>query len=31
VFVRVPARITGASRPHGVELDLTGLDAALAE
>ena len=30
-FLRVPARITGATRPHGVELDLTGLDAALGE
>jgi hypothetical protein len=29
VFLRVPARITGATRPHGVELDLTGLDAAI--
>ena len=29
-FLRVPARITGESRPHGVELDLTGLDATLA-
>jgi len=26
-FARVPAIITGASRPHGVELDLSGLDA----
>ena len=29
VYLRVPARITGEARPHGVELDLTGLDAAL--
>lgn len=29
-FVRVPAIITGASRPHKVELDLSGLEA-LAE
>lgn len=28
-FLRVPARITGESRPHGVELDFTGLDATL--
>ncbi|WP_353828889.1 hypothetical protein [Agromyces sp. SYSU T0242] len=28
-YARVPARITGASRPHGVELDLSGLAAAL--
>ena len=26
-YVRVPARITGDSRPHGVELDLGGLEA----
>lgn len=26
-YVRVPAIITGASRPHGVELDLSGLEA----
>jgi hypothetical protein len=29
-YVRVPAIITGASRPHAVELDLSGLEA-LAE
>ncbi|MFF2273125.1 hypothetical protein ACFVTX_12665 [Agromyces sp. NPDC058136] len=26
-YVRVPARITGDARPHGVELDLGGLEA----
>ncbi|WP_448809581.1 hypothetical protein [Agromyces bauzanensis] len=26
-YVRVPAIVTGASRPHGVELDLSGLEA----
>ncbi|GAA1775484.1 hypothetical protein [Agromyces lapidis] len=26
-YVRVPARITGDSRPHGVELDLGGLES----
>jgi hypothetical protein len=25
-YVRVPAIVTGASRPYGVELDLSGLD-----
>lgn len=25
-YVRVPALVTGASRPHGVELDLSGLE-----
>ncbi|MFF2370304.1 hypothetical protein [Agromyces sp. NPDC058110] len=29
-FVRVPARITGDSRPHGVDLDASGLAEALA-
>jgi hypothetical protein len=26
-FVRVPAIIVGASRPYGIDLDLSGLDA----
>lgn len=30
-FVRVPARIEGASRPFRVDLDLSGLPAALGE
>lgn len=28
-YVRVPARITGAARPFGVELDLSGLEQAV--
>jgi hypothetical protein len=31
VFVRVPAHITGAARPFGVDLDMSGLDGALQE
>jgi len=27
IFVRVPAIIVGASRPYGIDLDLSGLDA----
>jgi hypothetical protein len=29
-FVRVPALITGAARPYGVDLDLSGLDDGVA-
>ncbi|WP_344374742.1 hypothetical protein [Agromyces tropicus] len=28
-YVRVPAQVTGTARPYGVELDLSGLEAAL--
>ncbi|GAA1845087.1 hypothetical protein [Agromyces salentinus] len=30
VYVRVPALVTGASRPFGVDLDVSGLDEVLA-
>jgi len=30
-YARVPARITGASRPFGVELDLSGLERVLSD